>query len=68
MIDNLDRASDYAEFERELQIKNRASAEIEPGRPGECDECGMNSERLVKGLCVQCRNEAERKNRSFSPL
>lgn len=69
MSDDIDRANNMADFERDFQLKHRASANIEAGRPGECVTCGYESPRLVSGMCVDCRNVIERLNkRGFSTL
>lgn len=61
MSDDVDRANDYAELERQAALKNRPNFEIEPGHSGECEQCEEFSQRIVNGLCVQCRNSIEAK-------
>lgn len=36
-------------------IRRQAEA-IEPGEPGECDKCGEDMPRLVRGICCRCRD------------
>ncbi len=57
MADEIDRANDYVEAIREAAIASRKSAIIDPGQPGECDWCGRDTPRLVRGLCAPCRDE-----------
>jgi hypothetical protein len=65
--DNLDRAADYAEKEREWAIQRRADPALNPGSPGECDFCLEMSERLVGGACVKCRNILEQRKNRLNP-
>ena len=37
------------------EIRRQAAA-IPVGAPGECDLCGEESGRLVKGICARCRD------------
>lgn len=54
--DPLDIASERSEMEREnLAQRIRAKAVINPGKPGDCDECGEWHSRLVDGACPACR-------------
>lgn len=55
-MDDLDIASDRAEMAREIAAKNLAR-DIPPGTPGECDWCGEESPRLIKGACARCRDK-----------
>lgn len=56
MADDIDRANDYAEYFRESVIK-QTRAQIKTGMPGECEECGKHSNRIINGHCAQCRDE-----------
>jgi hypothetical protein len=37
------------------EVRRKAAA-IPVGRPGECDLCGEESGRLVRGVCARCRD------------
>lgn len=54
--DPIDIASDRAELEREMAMRNTAK-DIPPGVPGECEYCGDESPRLIKNACARCRDE-----------
>lgn len=67
MPDIIDVANEYAAIETEssLAAVRRAAAAIPEGEPGECEDCGEESPRLVDRLCARCRdriNEAQRRN------
>lgn len=67
MTDIIDIANDYAAIEAEssLAMVRRAAAAMPAGEPGECEECGEESPRLVERLCARCREriaEARRRN------
>ena len=67
MTDIIDVANEYAAIETEssLAAVRRAAAAIPAGEPGECEECGEESPRLVERLCARCREriaEARRRN------
>lgn len=67
MTDIIDIANEYAAIETEssLAMVRRAAAAIPAGEPGECEECGEYSPRLVERLCARCREriaEARRRN------
>jgi RNA polymerase-binding transcription factor DksA len=67
MADIVDIANYYAAIEAEssLAMVRRAAAAIPEGEPGECEDCGEESPRLVERLCARCReriNEAQRRN------
>lgn len=56
MSDDADRADQ--EIERNLaEAVRRATKEIPPGKPGECDLCGEWTARLVNGTCARCRDK-----------
>ena len=61
MADIIDIANDYAAIEAEssLAMVRRAAAAIPAGEPGECEECGEESPRLVERLCARCRERIE---------
>jgi hypothetical protein len=41
----------------EISIRNaRAKAQLDPGKPGECDMCGEHFSRLIRGACGGCRD------------
>lgn len=56
MADEVDRANEYAEVDRQDAIR-RASKPMPPGEPGECIYCGEQSQRLVGGACAPCRDK-----------
>lgn len=62
MTNLIDRANDYAEKEREAIVSSRHSAELEVGKPGDCELCGEWFGRLVNGACVPCRNKFEKRH------
>jgi RNA polymerase-binding transcription factor DksA len=67
MPDIIDIANEYAAIEAEssLAAVRRAVAAIPEGEPGECEDCGEESPRLVERLCARCRdriNETQRRN------
>ena len=43
----------------EAAIRRKAAA-MPKGEPGDCDECGEPSQRLVEGICATCRDRIER--------
>ena len=55
MADVADLANDFAEAHRERSIR-AARQPIPVGAPGNCDQCGNDSPRLVGGLCAPCRD------------
>jgi len=57
MADDIDRANEHAERLREEALARRDRATLEPGKPGECEWCGRDTPRLVRGLCAPCRDE-----------
>lgn len=62
MADAADRAQQTTDLITNNQINN-ARADIAPGKPGECDDCGEWTGRLIEGICAPCRdmNELRRK-------
>ncbi len=54
-MDEVDRATE--EVDRLLaEAMRNARAELVPGEPGECELCGEDSPRLVRGACAPCRD------------
>lgn len=63
MADEADIAGDYIEKQM-AQTVAATRADIDPGKPGECDICGEFSGRLIAGVCAPCRElEEARKKR-----
>ena len=62
MADIVDEASkiEAAHLARALLA---ARAPVAEGEPGECDECGEESPRLVVGRCAPCRDRQARLRR-----
>jgi len=56
LADEVDIANDYAERMREAALQS-IIRDIPKGAPGECDECGNETARIVNGLCARCREE-----------
>ncbi|KQM65814.1 hypothetical protein ASE75_06180 [Sphingomonas sp. Leaf17] len=61
MADAADMAADLYEAHRERSIA-AARQPIAVGVPGECDTCGDDSPRLVRGECARCRDEKDRQH------
>lgn len=58
MADIIDDANDYIsrlEEQNILAIRS-AAADIPAGEPGECESCGLDSNRLVNNMCAPCRD------------
>ena len=53
--DIIDQANDYTQDMLEMLIATQRK-DIEPGVPGECDLCGEDSLRLIRGACAPCRD------------
>jgi hypothetical protein len=60
MADEVDRATEIADAQLTRSI---AAARVPVGAPGECDDCGDNSPRLVHGRCAPCRDGRNRRMR-----
>lgn len=61
MADDIDQANEQMLATNEslvLEARRRAQA-IPTGAPGECENCGEDSLRLVGGLCARCRDKSE---------
>lgn len=54
-MDDADRAQEKIDRDIADAIA-RNSADIMPGKPGDCDDCGHWSGRLIEGLCAPCRD------------
>lgn len=65
MADEIEFATEKTQVDVDARIAAvRAAAEnIDPGKPGECRSCETQSPRLVRGLCVECRERIEARNR-----
>lgn len=61
-MDEADRAGDLSAplLEADVAAIRKQAAEIPKGKPGDCDECGEPSLRLVDGLCAACRDRIQR--------
>ena len=55
MADVADLANEFVEAHLARSISVATSAPFEEGAAGECDNCGRESERIVRGLCAPCR-------------
>lgn len=54
IIDQTQERNELAEAAHLDAIRRRA--QLMPGEPGECERCGEESPRLVKGACAPCRD------------
>ena len=45
------------ELKRALLKAKQDAAQFDPGRAGECDNCGIYFERVVNGYCGRCRDK-----------
>lgn len=59
MSDDADLTEERMEVEAAARIAevHRKAAEIPTGEPGECELCGEESPRLVRGVCARCRDK-----------
>ena len=59
MADICDNAGELIEKTEEMNLAavRRAAADIPIGEAGECDECGLESKRLVNNHCAPCRDK-----------
>ncbi len=55
MADQIDQANDLNEQHLERSLR-AARQPIAVGVPGECENCGYDSKRLVRGRCAPCRD------------
>lgn len=59
MADEADKASEITDAYLGAAVR-RACQPVPIGVPGECDECGEYSQRLVEDRCAPCRDEIAR--------
>jgi hypothetical protein len=62
MADMVD-AAQQIEAEHIARALAAIQPEIPAGEPGDCDDCGDTSPRLVDGLCAPCREPRVPKRR-----
>ncbi len=55
MADQIDQANELNEQHLERSLR-AARQPIPVGAPGECENCGDDSPRLVRGWCAPCRD------------
>jgi hypothetical protein len=55
LIDQAQGQNELVEAAALAAIRNRA--QLDPGVPGECERCGDDSPRLVRGACAPCRDK-----------
>lgn len=57
MSDDVDRMEDREAIASEARVRViQRRAILDPGAPGECELCGEQSRRLVRGACAPCRD------------
>lgn len=62
MPDEIDRLQEIETERRDALVQAAvAKADIPVGKPGECENCGILSLRLVGGWCARCRDDENRK-------
>lgn len=57
---------DDAQVLTDMHLRHSIAAARQPfiaGEPGECDVCGRDSPRLVKGECAPCRDRRAKVSR-----
>ncbi|WP_084253465.1 conjugal transfer protein TraR [Sphingomonas pituitosa] len=59
MADTIDEANQLAEQHLERSLR-AARQPVPVGVPGECEQCGGDSARLVGGRCAPCRDGRRR--------
>ena len=64
MADKVDMAQTI-EAEHLARAIAAARQPVPAGAPGECDDCGNDSPRLVNGLCAPCREPRPRLPRRY---
>jgi hypothetical protein len=62
MADEVDLATEIADAQLARSIA-AARVAVPVGVPGECDDCGDDSPRLVHGRCAPCRDGRNRRMR-----
>lgn len=61
-MDIYDKASDIEMVMREKEIeRTRCLAKLEQGHSGECQSCGEDSPRIIRGDCPPCRDKYKRR-------
>ena len=55
MADAADMANDFAQAAIDRSIRAVTAAPFDDGIAGECNHCGEESERIVRGRCAPCR-------------
>jgi len=56
IIDQTDEREAVLEHARQLGMAAKVAA-IPAGEPGECEKCGEDMPRLVRGVCCPCRDK-----------
>ncbi len=56
MADDLDMTQERIEREEVLRERYKQPFELESGVSGECERCGEEWPRLVRGACARCRD------------
>ena len=57
MTDEVDISNDRIQHDIDRRVEEvRKKAELDPGKPGECELCGEWSGRLINGACAPCRD------------
>ena len=59
-MDEADITQERLERDEAYRKRRMEKYELPTGKPGECDDCGEWSGRLVSGLCAGCRETRER--------
>lgn len=59
MADEVDKAAEITDAYLGAAVR-RACQPVPIGAPGVCDECGIDSPRLVGDRCAPCRDQIER--------
>lgn len=59
MADEADLSEEQSAVHLENTLRNISlkAAAIPKGEPGECEKCGEESPRLVRGVCARCRDK-----------
>lgn len=58
-MDDVDLTCDREEYSNAARLEGirRQVSAMPTGEPGECDKCGEDSPRLVRGVCAPCRDK-----------